>query len=202
MITSNLSNASGAATFLALQMLAEGGGGSGGAFEPFPDTWPVSDASTTAAFCAAVNADDTAVQGNCYLGEVRWSDLPASMANAEIVCEIMAGTGTADKVIHLICTSGNRAPYRWEYTYWNNGSNTSGWIGFQNAITAQTISTAGDVTQALDAGVIYHFTGALMSLTITLNAATAPAQYHFDFVSGATPTVLIVPNTVTMPDDF
>lgn len=69
--------------------------------------------------------------------------------------------------------------------------------------TEVTVSTAGAVTQALDSGKIYHFTGALTSLTITLNAvASGVAQYHFDFLSGSTAPTLTMPNTVTMPDSF
>lgn len=71
-------------------------------------------------------------------------------------------------------------------------------------LTEVTISTAGAVTQALDAGKIYHFTGALTALTITLNAPASGqlAQYHFDFNSGSTAATLTMPNTVTMPDSF
>lgn len=66
--------------------------------------------------------------------------------------------------------------------------------------TEVTISTAGAVTQALDAGKIYHFTGALTALTITLNAASGLAHYHFDFDCGSTAPAVTIPNTVTMPD--
>lgn len=67
-----------------------------------------------------------------------------------------------------------------------------------------TVSTAGDVTRALDAGKIYHFTGVLTSLIITLNAPDSGnlAQYHFDFDSGSTAPTLTLPNTVTMPTGF
>ena len=67
-----------------------------------------------------------------------------------------------------------------------------------------TISTAGAVSQALDAGKIYHFTGALTSLTITLNAAATGknAHYHFDFDSGSTAPTLSLPQTVKMPSGF
>lgn len=67
-----------------------------------------------------------------------------------------------------------------------------------------TVATAGAVSQALDAGTMYHFTGALTSLTITLAAPQSgeKSHYHFDFVSGATAATLTMPNTVIMPDGF
>lgn len=69
--------------------------------------------------------------------------------------------------------------------------------------TEVTVSTAGAVTQALDSGKIYHFTGALTSLTITLNAvASGIAHYHFDFLSGSTAPTLTMPSAVKMPDSF
>lgn len=102
----------------------------------FPNSWTTSGI-TTKAFCDIVNADTNATKGMAYLGEVEWSDLPRSMVNAEVVVEVMDGTGGSDKTIHLILTSGNVAPYRWEYTYWNNGSNVSGWIGFQPELNIQ-----------------------------------------------------------------
>ena len=75
--------------------------------------------------------------------------------------------------------------------------------GKADVLTEQTISTAGAVTQALTSGVLYHFTGALTALTITLTApASGVAHYHFDFLSGTTAPTLTMPSTVTMPDDF
>lgn len=80
--------------------------------------------------------------------------------------------------------------------------------GFVNAIgnisTEEiTIQTDGAVTQALDAGKIYHFTGSLTALTITLNAASSGqlAQYHFDFNCGSTVPTVTLPSTVILPDD-
>lgn len=70
-----------------------------------------------------------------------------------------------------------------------------------SSVTEETVSTDGAVTQALDAGKIYHFTGNLTALTITLNAPTTGlAQYHFDFNCGSTAPTVTIPNTVTMPD--
>lgn len=102
----------------------------------YPAGWTTT--GTTKAFCDAIAADTTAVVGKAYLGEVTLSDLPASMANAEIVVEIMSGTTAANKIIKLTCSSGNTAPYLWEYTYWNNGTDVSGWIGFQQQLVSGT----------------------------------------------------------------
>lgn len=62
--------------------------------------------------------------------------------------------------------------------------------------------TAPDV--GLDPEKIYHFTGTLTALTITLNAPASGqlAHYHFDFDSGSTAPTVTIPNTVTMPSGF
>ena len=71
-------------------------------------------------------------------------------------------------------------------------------------VTEVTVAAAGAVSQTLEAGKWYHFTGALTSLTITLTtpASGELAQYHFDFTSGSTAPTVTIPNTVTMPDSF
>ena len=103
-------------------------------YQPFPNMWTTD--STTVAFCSDVNADTSAVEGMAYLGELYCSDLPFN-GNADAVVEIISGSGSHNKVIHITITSGNVAPYRWEYTYWNDGSSTTnGWIAFQNQLTA------------------------------------------------------------------
>ena len=101
---------------------------------PFPSTWP-----TTGRFedlLAAIRVDTIAVKGASFLGEVTFDDLPANLGNAEIKVEILEGTTPATKVIHSVITSGNREPYRWEYTSWNSGNSNSGWISFQLPLTA------------------------------------------------------------------
>lgn len=101
---------------------------------PFPSTWP-----TTGKFedlLAAIRVDTIAVKGASFLGEVTFDDLPANLGNAEIKIEILEGTTPATKVIHSVITSGNREPYRWEYTSWNSGNSNSGWISFQLPLTA------------------------------------------------------------------
>ena len=74
--------------------------------------------------------------------------------------------------------------------------------GKADKVSVVSVADAGAVTQALDANKIFDFTGALTSLTITLNAAAAPAQYHFCFQSGSTAPTLTLPNTVVMPSGF
>ena len=67
-----------------------------------------------------------------------------------------------------------------------------------------TVSTGGAVTQALDAGKIYVFTGALTSLTLTFNTPSTGdlAQYHFIFSTGSTAPTLTLPSGVMMPDGW
>lgn len=70
--------------------------------------------------------------------------------------------------------------------------------------TEETVADNGSVTKEIAAYVIYHFTGDLTALTVTL---TAPAdgelaQYHFDFISGATAPAVTLPASVVMPDGF
>lgn len=103
---------------------------------PYPAGWPTT--GTTKAFCDAIAADSSATKGKYYLGEVRLSDLPGGIVNSEVEVKIMDGTTAQNKVIVLTLTSGNVAPYLWQYTYWNNGSSVSGWIGFQTELPSQT----------------------------------------------------------------
>lgn len=70
--------------------------------------------------------------------------------------------------------------------------------------TEVTVATDGAVTQALEAGKIYHFTGDLTALTITLTAPASGdlAHYHFDFSTGSTAPTVTIPSAVTMPSGF
>ena len=67
-------------------------------------------------------------------------------------------------------------------------------------ITTVTVSSAGAVTQALDAGKVYTFTGALTSLTITFNATSDLPQYHFIFTEGSTAFDPTLPSGTKLPD--
>ncbi|MBO5970701.1 MAG: hypothetical protein J6S14_19685 [Clostridia bacterium] len=84
----------------------------------------------------------------------------------------------------------------------NKPTYTPSEIGAEPAVEEVVVSTGGSVTQALDSGKIYKFTGALTALTLTLNAATAPAQYHFSFSSGASAVSPFPISGVTMPSGF
>jgi hypothetical protein len=63
-----------------------------------------------------------------------------------------------------------------------------------------TITSSGSVSQELQPDTIYHFTSeSLTDLTITFSGT---GQYHFDFISPATPVTLTLPSTIIMPTDF
>ena len=134
-----------------------------GTYQTFPAGWTTD--STTAAFCAAVNSDATAVAGCAYLGELYCSDLPASIVNAEAVVEVVDGTGTSGKTIHIVITSGNVSPYRWEYTYWDDGSHVSGWIAFETTANKVTsISALSTDAQYPSAKCVYDIVGNIETL--------------------------------------
>lgn len=99
-------------------------------YRPFNVSWTTN--STILAFLQDVYADATAMPGFVYLGALTCSDLPTGLGNVEAVVEILPST-VSTKVIHIVITSGDQAPYRWELTYWVVGAteNSSGWIGYQ-----------------------------------------------------------------------
>lgn len=99
------------------------------------------------------------------------------MVNAEVVVEIMSGTGTSGKVIHLVLTSGNRAPYRWEYTYWNNGSNISGWIGFQPELNSTQMNAVNSgITSEIVADIVNKSGDQIITGTKTISDTSLDIQ--------------------------
>ena len=116
----------------------------------YPAGWTTN--STTKAFCDDIAADTTATVGKAYLGEVTCSDLPAGILNAEVVVEIMDGTTAQDKIIVLSLKSGNVAPYAWQYVYWDNGTNVSGWKSWQEPLVSGTNIKTVNNTSLLGSG--------------------------------------------------
>ena len=94
--------------------------------------------STTQTFCSTIAADSSAEAGMTYSGKIECSDLPANMVQGEVVVQIISDDESNEKNIHLVLTSVNTAPYRWEYSYVkvNGVYVASGWIGYQPEITS------------------------------------------------------------------
>lgn len=157
-------------------------------FLPFPAGWTTN--GTTKALCDDIAADTTTVKGSAFLGEVTCSDLPASIVNSEINVYINDGTTAADKVIILELTSGNVAPYRWIYVYWNGGTNTSGWQTWQETLVSGTNIKTVNGNSLLGSGNI---------TTTTMSVPTAPTLAVADWSSNTqtvTVTGVTASNTV------
>lgn len=136
----------------------------------------------TAADLSLASASDLAAKYTKPSGGIPASDLASA---------VQTSLGKADTALQIVPN-----------TYRTAAAQDTIDAGKEDKTTEVTVSTDGAVTQALDAGKIYHFTGALTSLTITLNAAASGqlAHYHCDFDCGSTAPTVTIPNTVTMPD--
>lgn len=207
--------------------LAQNGGGGGGGDNPFPvgtqgqyagynasgagvaispDTTPTANSNKLITSGAVYSAIAAFPKGLVYKGAVNYyASLPTSgQTIGDVYTVKYAGTsGTT--------TDGT------EYA-WGNYEGSAQWIAIgpdvsnivvelnnkADRIEEVTVSTSGDVTQALNAETVYHFTSAaLTSLTVTLAAAASGemAQYHFDFTSGETAATLTLPDTVKIDLD-
>ena len=163
------------------------------------------NAMTQAAVTAAVNAKYTkpstgipksdlasAVQTSLENADSAYQKPSAGIPKSDLASAVQTSLGLADTALQSVPSTSRTAAAQDTID-----------AGKADVLTEQTISTAGAVTQALTSGVLYHFTGELTSLTITLTApASGVAHYHFDFLSGTTAPTLTMPSTVTMPDDF
>ena len=86
--------------------------------QPFPESWPIDNQHSFSDLIAAIDADDEAVKGKVYLSTVHYTDLPASMADAELKVEIMDDR-YSHKIAVFSITSANRSPYNWHATMWS-----------------------------------------------------------------------------------
>lgn len=166
---------------------------------PFPNGWTTT--GTTKTLCDDIAADTTAVKGKAYLGEVTCSDLPASMANGEVVVEIMDGTTAQNKVIVLTLTSGNTAPYMWKYTYWSGGTNVSGWQTWATAAQGAKADTAVQPSSLATVAT----TGSYTDLTNTPTIPAAQVNSDWNSTSGVSeilnkPTLATVATTGAYSD--
>lgn len=86
----------------------------------------------------------------------------------------------------------------------SNGVQIVGSAQIGTGWTEETVTSGGAVITAIDPYVMYHFTGAITSLTITMNSPSTGqlAHYHFDFLSGSTAPTFTMPQSVVMPDNF
>lgn len=92
-----------------------------------------------------------------------------------------------------------------EYLIVDGSTNGTKKIAVDNILAKEvTIETGGEVSQELAPGTIYHFTGSVSVLNITLGQpfAVGPSMYRFDFYSGATPPTLVMPSDIVMPNNF
>ena len=103
-------------------------------YHTFNSSWTTD--STTAAFCDSIVADQTAVAGMSYLGQLHCSDLPAGLAQGEATVEIISENANG-KAIRITLSSVDTEPYKWEYerAKVNGAYVTPGWIGYQTEIT-------------------------------------------------------------------
>ena len=86
--------------------------------QPFPASWPTANDKAFSDLILAIDADDDAVKGKVYLSTVHYTDLPASMVDAELKVEIM-DERLDHKIAVLTLTSANVSPYNWHATMWD-----------------------------------------------------------------------------------
>ena len=86
--------------------------------QPFPSDWPTSSSNSFSDLITAIDGDEEAIKGKVYLSTVHYTDLPASMHDAELKIEIMDNIGE-HKIAVFSITSANVSPYNWHTTMWN-----------------------------------------------------------------------------------
>jgi len=141
------------------------------------------NSGATAALIAQITANETAI------GQ-KYTKPSTGIPKSDLASAVQDSLGKADTALQAVPS-----------TYRTAADQDTIDEGKADKVIEVTISTAGAVTQALDAGKIYHFTGALTALTITA-ADPSVGDYQFDFHSGETAPTLSVPSAWVMPDNF
>lgn len=136
-------------------------------YQEFPNTWTTD--STMETLMSDIENDTSAVKGMAYLGEVTCSDLPFQ-GNAELVIEIMDGTGTSKTIVATL-TSGTTSPYFWKYTYWviSGTAHNSGWQSFLPNMTIDNSPTQNS-NNLVKSGGVYNSLASKQSITLEGNA--------------------------------
>lgn len=143
------------------------------------------------------------------------SDFPQTDVNTLTTLGLYAVAGGTDynapsdsQGFVLVSSNGDSNYFTQTYVdskgrFWSRGHNASGYSEwayggtFQNN-TAPISIDSGVITQALEPGRFYVFSGESKQLTLTLqdDIVGQTSEYQFQFTSGASPTALILPDTI------
>ena len=143
------------------------------------------------------------------------SDFPQTDVNTLTTLGLYAVAGGTDYNAPsdsqgFVLVSSNGDPNYFTQTYvdsngrfWSRGHSSGGWSEWAYGGTFQNNSASistnnGVVTQALEPGRFYVFSGGSKQLTLTLqdDIVGQTSEYQFQFTSGASPTALILPDTI------
>lgn len=108
-------------------------------YKDFPEGW--SKTGTMSDLISDINTDSNATTGMSYMATVSFSDLPASLLQAEMKVDVMDDDENLGKNILFTITSSDTAPYHWEYTSAYGASGT--WRGFVVSSQLATVATSG-----------------------------------------------------------
>lgn len=143
------------------------------------------------------------------------SDFPQTDVNTLTTLGLYAVAGGTDynapsdsQGFVLVSSNGDSNYFTQTYVdsggrFWSRGHSSGGWSEwayggtFQNN-SAPISTSSGVVTQVLEPGRFYVFSGESKQLTLTLqdDIAGQTSEYQFQFTSGASPTALILPDTI------